>query len=134
MPAFCSLLLLLPSSVTCHQCFIAPAANGIENAELTIPLSIAGLNVPSDLTAKYPHLYGCTHLALDEQMMKRVCSVCNTTVWDCRLGAHGCRLGLTHIHTHVIVAAPAVLSWFVAVKSQLPRLPLIQHSMPAVAL
>jgi len=35
-------------------------------------LRIAGLNVPADLTAKYPHLYGSTHLELDEQHIKRV--------------------------------------------------------------
>lgn len=48
------------------------AANGVENAEVTIPLRVAGLNVPGDLTAKYPHLWGCTHLELDEQYWGRV--------------------------------------------------------------
>jgi hypothetical protein len=28
--------------------------------------------MPSDLTGKYPHLYGCTHLELDERYMQQV--------------------------------------------------------------
>lgn len=48
------------------------AAQGVENAEVTIPLRIAGLNVPSDLTVKYPHLYGCTHLELDDKYRQQV--------------------------------------------------------------
>jgi hypothetical protein len=39
---------------------------------VTIPLRIAGLNVPPDLTAKYPHLYGCTHLELDDKYRQQV--------------------------------------------------------------
>jgi hypothetical protein len=48
------------------------AAHGVENAEVTIPLRIAGLNVPPDLNGKYPHLYGCTHLQLDEKDLRQV--------------------------------------------------------------
>lgn len=75
----------------CTACFLpvyAAAAQGVENAELTIPLRIAGLNVPSDLTAKYPHLYGCTHLELDEQYSKQVRHCQRTQAGNCFTTVH----------------------------------------------
>ena len=48
------------------------AAQGIENADEVIPLRIACLNIPPDVMAKYPHLYGSTHLEIEPQHMHRV--------------------------------------------------------------
>jgi hypothetical protein len=45
----------------------APTANGIEGADLTLPLKVVGPNIPSGITSRFPHLQGCTHLGLDEE-------------------------------------------------------------------
>jgi hypothetical protein len=50
------------------------AGQGVENADEVIPLRIAGLNIPGDVMAKYPHLFGCTHLEIDPQHMHKVTS------------------------------------------------------------
>ncbi len=39
-----------------------------------IPLRIAGLNIPPDVMAKYPHLYGATHLEIETEHMHKVTS------------------------------------------------------------
>eukprot|EP00879_Flechtneria_rotunda_P018051 GHRR01018920.1.p2 GENE.GHRR01018920.1~~GHRR01018920.1.p2 ORF type:complete len:123 (+),score=40.96 GHRR01018920.1:773-1141(+) len=51
--------------------------HGIEHADAVIPLKIAGLNIPSDVMAKYPHLYGSTHLEIEPEHMDKVSSAHN---------------------------------------------------------
>eukprot|EP00879_Flechtneria_rotunda_P011613 GHRR01012130.1.p1 GENE.GHRR01012130.1~~GHRR01012130.1.p1 ORF type:complete len:951 (+),score=302.30 GHRR01012130.1:707-3559(+) len=50
--------------------------HGIEHADAVIPLKIAGLNIPSDVMAKYPHLYGSTHLEIEPEHMDKVHEFC----------------------------------------------------------
>lgn len=57
------------ATVVCHW---ARSGQGIEGAEGVIPLRIAGLNIPSDVMAKYPHLYGNTHLEIEPQYIDKV--------------------------------------------------------------
>uniref|UniRef100_A0A383WMX3 pullulanase n=1 Tax=Tetradesmus obliquus TaxID=3088 RepID=A0A383WMX3_TETOB len=53
---------------------------GIEGADEVIPLRIAGLNIPADVMAKYPHLFGSTHLEIDPQNMHKVREYCKGQV------------------------------------------------------
>ncbi|WIA10447.1 hypothetical protein OEZ85_010639 [Tetradesmus obliquus] len=53
---------------------------GIEGADEVIPLRIAGLNIPADVMAKYPHLFGSTHLEIDPQHMRKVREYCKGQV------------------------------------------------------
>jgi hypothetical protein len=58
------------------------AGKGIEGADEVIPLRIAGLNIPADVMAKYPHLFGSTHLEIDPQHMHKVSQVRCWRDWD----------------------------------------------------
>jgi hypothetical protein len=58
----------------------------VENAEVTVPLRVAGLNLPAELMGKYPHLFGCTHLEIEQQNLMRVSGM---ACWHCtRRGWH----------------------------------------------
>jgi hypothetical protein len=73
----------VPSSCClCYLCILTYAGKGIEGADEVIPLRIAGLNIPADVMAKYPHLYGSTHLEIDPQHMHKV-GVTNITGTPC---------------------------------------------------
>eukprot|EP00878_Enallax_costatus_P010482 GHUV01010944.1.p1 GENE.GHUV01010944.1~~GHUV01010944.1.p1 ORF type:complete len:704 (+),score=164.13 GHUV01010944.1:956-3067(+) len=53
---------------------------GVEGAEDWVPLRIAGLNIPADVMAKYPHLYGSTHLEIEPQYLDKVREWCRGQV------------------------------------------------------
>jgi len=48
------------------------AAAGVQGAALTLPLTVAGPNIPTSVHARFPHLYGCTHLAIPAELLERV--------------------------------------------------------------
>ncbi|KAF8068441.1 PU1 [Scenedesmus sp. PABB004] len=48
------------------------SGQGVEGADAVIPLRIAGLNIPGDVLARYPHLYGATHLEIEQQHLPKV--------------------------------------------------------------
>ncbi|KIY98743.1 alpha-1,6-glucosidase, pullulanase-type [Monoraphidium neglectum] len=47
-------------------------AGGVEGAETTLPLRVAGSNIPAAVAARFPHLHGCTHLEIPEEHLEQV--------------------------------------------------------------
>ena len=67
-----ALVLGAPAAVPHPQLCVLAAGAGIEGADDAIPLRIAGLNIPGDVMGKYPHLYGATHLEIEQQHLGKV--------------------------------------------------------------
>lgn len=65
---------MLSLPLLCSNCVSVscPAGQGIEDADEVVPLRIAGLNIPPEVMAKYPHLYGSTHLEIEPEHMHKV--------------------------------------------------------------
>lgn len=55
-------------------------AQGVEGGDEVVPLRISGINVPQDVMARHPHLYGSTHLELEPEHMHRVRDWCRGQV------------------------------------------------------
>lgn len=56
------------AAASCGTC----AGHGVEGADSTLRLRVAGTNISSDVMARYPHLYGCTMLELPEDALVKV--------------------------------------------------------------
>lgn len=56
-----------------HNTRCAHTADGVEGASLTIPLTVAAPELPPALTGRWPHLAGCTQLAVPQEHWDKVC-------------------------------------------------------------
>jgi hypothetical protein len=54
-------------SLVCHY-----AAQGIEGAEVSIPLEVVGPNISEALQEQYPYLKGCSTLRVPQDQMEKV--------------------------------------------------------------
>lgn len=67
-----------PSCLVCNEVFmhvmmlLLCLGHGVVCADLKIPLTVASTKIPADVIAKYPHLYGCTHLQIPDEYLNQV--------------------------------------------------------------
>ncbi|KAI8468427.1 MAG: glycoside hydrolase superfamily [Monoraphidium minutum] len=64
-----------PRSFSLHfspDASLRTTADGVAGAAATLPLRVAGAAVPPAVTARFPHLSGCTHLEVPEEHRARI--------------------------------------------------------------